>query len=166
MVGALILAGVLASQAVQSPPSPALAPGDVPVSIDRIQRALAQESALKLTDGTRFRVEIFGRRPTLAELLGPDFLKGPTLPPAAGMTHQEFLAMVTPPLAQPYGAFTGTDLLQVAITTMLQQWAVQKALDKLRAATTEREREQARREVDEAMDKLRKAREAAGLPHK
>jgi hypothetical protein len=43
---------------------------------------------------------------------------------------------------------------------------VQKALDKLDQAKTERQKEAARKEVDEALAALRKARRDAGLPDK
>jgi hypothetical protein len=165
MLGSLVLASFLAAQAVKTPPPPALSPGDVPVSVDRIQRVLEHDSIFKPTQGTLFRIEVIGHRPTIAEILGPDFFKkGPTPVTGGGMTHQDFLRAVTPQLAQPYAAFTGTDLLQVAATTFLQQWALEKAITKFRTARDERERERARREVEQALAALRRARIAAGLP--
>ena len=41
------------------------------------------------------------RRLTIEDILGPDYLKGP-VPARAGMTHQEFLDMVTPKDYQGY----------------------------------------------------------------
>ena len=165
MVGALVLASLLAAQAVRS--TPALSPDQLPVSVARIQRVLEHEPALKVTqDGTRFHVEVLGRFPTIEEILGPDFLKGPTPATASGMTHQEFLNMVTPQLAQPYAAFTGFDLLQVAATSFLERWALSKAIDKYKSARSEREQAQARKEVEDALAALRKARAAVGLPDK
>jgi hypothetical protein len=52
----------------------------------------------------------------------------------------------------------------VAVTTFLQQWALEKALTKFRTARDERAREEARQEVERALAALRRARIAAGLP--
>jgi hypothetical protein len=52
----------------------------------------------------------------------------------------------------------------VAATSIALQWTLQKAMDKYREARTERAREAARKEVQEALDALRKARRDAGLP--
>src|SRR6476469_948710 len=74
---------------------------ELPVSLDRIQRALAAPPAIDLKEQHPvFRVEVFGRKPTLEEILGERFWVGPV--PYGGMTHQEFLDMNTPKMAQPY----------------------------------------------------------------
>ena len=107
-----------------------------------------------------FRLEVYGRKPTLEDVLGEKFWVGPS--PYGGMTHQEFLEMVTPKLAQPYAGFTGTSLLQVTALTLAEQWALKQAIHKFRSAATDREREAARKEVLDAMADLEKARRAAG----
>src|SRR5690606_34118242 len=76
-------------------PSPQLAPQSitVPVGLERIQRALATSPKLRvapLTNLPVFRVQAFGAKPTIDDILGPDWSKGPA--PYAGMAHQEFLA--------------------------------------------------------------------------
>jgi hypothetical protein len=135
---------------------------DLPVSLDRIQRALSAPPAIDLKEQHPvFRLEVYGRKPTLEDLLGEKFWVGAT--PYGGMTHQEFLDMVTPKLAQPYAGFTGTSLLQVTALTLAEQWALKQAIHKFRSAATDREREAARREVLDAMADLEKARKAAGL---
>src|SRR5690242_19293711 len=69
--------------------------GDLPVSVDRIKKKLAEPTAIKVkTEGTVFRVEVLGRKPTIEDILGPDYLNGPM--PAGAPTHQEFLDLVTP----------------------------------------------------------------------
>ena len=109
-------------------------------------------------------MEIFGRRPTIEDILGRDFLRGPV--PYGGMTHQEFLNMVTPKDVQGYAAFSNKQGLAVAATSVALQWALQKAVQKYHDAKQEREREAARKEVEEALAELRRARRAAGLPDK
>jgi hypothetical protein len=150
--------------APQAPTSVEQVP-DLPVSLDRIQRALSRPPAIRLK-GERvvFRVEILGRKPTIEDILGPDYLKGPV--PAGGMTHQEFLNMVTPKDYQGYAAFSNREGMAVAATSFALQWALQKAIHKFETAKQDREREAARKEVQEALAELEKARAKAGLPPK
>ena len=139
--------------------------GDLPVSLDRIRRALSRPPAIRL-EGQRvvFRVEVLGRKPTIEEILGPDYLKGPV--PYGGMTHQEFLNMVTPKDVQGYAAFNNREAFTVAATSFALQWALQKAIHKYETAKQEREKEAARKEVQDALADLEKARLKAGLPPK
>lgn len=160
-----------AAQAQTPAPAPdkneqsALKPEDLPVSIDRIQRALAAPKPIELKEQHPvFRLEVFGKKPTLEDLLGEKFWIGPT--PYGGMTHQEFLAMVTPKEAQPYAGFTGGYLVAQVGLTLAEQWALKQAMRKLRDAKEEREREAARKEVMDALAALEKARRDAGLDPK
>lgn len=135
----------------------------LPVSVDRIQRKLARTPQIRPSEVTPvFRVEVIGDLPPIEVMLGPDYLVGKT--PAAGMTHQEFLDMVTPPEFRGTAMFTQKEAITVMATSVALQWALQKAVQKYRSATQEREREAARKEVEEALEALDKARAAAGLP--
>jgi hypothetical protein len=135
----------------------------LPVSVDRIQRALAQTPRIRPSEVTPvFRVEVLGKLPPIEVLLGADYLVGKT--PAAGMTHQEFLNMVTPPEFRGTAMFTQGEAMTIMATATLLQWTLQKAVQKYRDATRESEREAARKEVEEALAALDKARTAAGLP--
>jgi hypothetical protein len=141
-------------------------PGELPVSMNRIQRALSRPPAIRL-EGQRiiFRVEVLGRKLTIEDILGPDYLKGP-VQSYGGITHQEFLNMVTPKDVQGYAAFNNREAFTVAATSFALQWALQKAIHKFETAKQEREREAARKEVEEALADLEKARAKAGLPPK
>lgn len=140
-------------------------PEDLPVSLDRIQRALAKPAPIQLKEQSPvFRLEVFGKKPTLEDILGEKFWIGPT--PYGGMTHQEFMTMVTPQLAQPYAGFTGGHLLAEIGLTLAEQWGLKQALRKFRDAREESEREAARKEVMEALAALEQARREAGLPVK
>jgi hypothetical protein len=151
--------------AVAAPSTPALDPDDLPVSVDKIQRALSREPAIRVAEQrTKFRVEVFGRKPTIDEILGPDWARGPV--PYGGMTHQEFLNMVTPQAVQGYAAFDNKEGAMVAVTSFVFQYALAKAIKKFQEAKQERERAEAKREVDEALAALREARRKAGLPDK
>ena len=148
-VAALLIVALLAAQTGAGAPPPAaesqpaangsvaLDPEDLPVDLDRIQRALARPPALKLeTKRPVFRVEVFGRNPTIEDILGPDFLRGPV--PYGGMTHNEFLNMVTPRDVQGYAAFSNKQAVTVAATSFALQWALRQALQKYNDARQER----------------------------
>ena len=144
---------------------PAIKAEDLPVSIERIQRALAAPKPIELKEQHPvFRLEIFGKKPTIEDVLGEKFWIGPT--PYGGMTHQEFMNMVTPQLAQPYAGFTGKYLIAETALTLAEQWALKEAIRKFRDSKEEREREAARKEVLDALAALEKARREAGLADK
>ena len=159
-MSAALLAFALILTAQQPPAPPA---EELPVSLDRIQRALAAPPGAQLKEQHPvFRLEVFGRKPTLEDILGERFWIGPT--PYGGMTHQDYLNMVTPKLAQPYGGFSGGHLVAQALLTLSEQWALKEAIKKFKSAINNREREAARKEVMDALAALEKARRDAGLP--
>lgn len=91
-------------QASQPATPPAQTAPILPVDTSRIREALARPSTVRLDTGRRFHVEVVGERP-LYTGLGPgvDLRYAPV--PRSGMTHQDYLDMVTPrELRQPTGA--------------------------------------------------------------
>jgi hypothetical protein len=145
------------------PPATPVPVEDLPISLDRIQRGIAQPPAIRLQiDRPVFRTEVIGKWPTIEEMLGPDFARGRAN--YGGMTHQEFLNMVTPKDVQGAAAFSNAEAMTVFGTSFALQWILQRALQRYRAAQTEREIEAAKREVDEALRELDRARRKAGLP--
>lgn len=158
----LICAVLLAGPQAAASPAPAEA---LPVSLDRIQRALATKPAIELKEEHPvFRLEVFGKKPTLEDILGEKFWLGPSN--YGSMTHQEFMDKVTPKELRSYGGFTGKSLLQATALTLAEQWALKTAITKFRSALTDHERDAARKEVEEALAALERARAAAGLPPK
>lgn len=139
---------------------------DLPVSLDRIQSALARTPMLRFDREARpvFRVQVFGDKPTIEDILGPDYVPGPV--PHGSLTHQEFLQMVTPKDVQGNAAFSNEEGAVVASTSLLFQWTLQKAIQKFRETQDERERAAARKEVLDALAALEQARTRAGLPKK
>ena len=143
---------------------------ELPVSLDRIQRALSGPAMLQILqpemrDGRPvYRVDVEGTKIDMRTLLSKDALRGAV--PYGGMTHQEFLDMVTPDDVRGYAAFSNAEGVTVAATSIALQWAVLKAIDALKKAKDARAQEAARKEVEEALEALRKARRAAGLPDK
>jgi hypothetical protein len=156
MAAPILFACLLAFQ------QPADPPPELPVSLSRIQRALSAPKPLDLKEQHPvFRLEIFGRTPNIEDLLGDKFWVGAV--PYGGMTHQDFLTMVTPQLAQPYAGFTGKYLVAQTALTLMEQWALKAAIRKFKDASGEHEREAARKEVLDALAALERARRAAGL---
>jgi hypothetical protein len=162
LAAAILLSGQQpAPQAAETPASST----PLPVSLDRIQRALSAPPSIELKEQNPvFRLEVFGRKPTIEDILGERFWIGPT--PYGGMTHQDFLDMVTPQLAQPYAGFSGRYLVAQTLLTLSEQWALKEAIKKFRSASETREREAARKEVMDALAALEKARREAGLTSK
>lgn len=155
----------------QKPADPETPPArELPVSVDRIKDALSRPPAIRLEDSQPvFRVEVIGRKITIEDILGPDYLKGPTPVAGGGPTHQEILDLVTPKDVQGYAAFSNKEAAVVAATSLGFQLAlqgVQKALHKLQEAKAGHDREAARKEVQDALAELEKARVKAGLPPK
>jgi hypothetical protein len=135
---------------------------DLPVPLGRIERALAAPAPLELKEKYPiFRLDIYGTKPTLEDILGEKFWVGPAS--YGGMTHQDFMQMSTPKEMQPYAGFNGKYLVATAALTLAEEWAVKTALHKYRDAKSDHEREAARKEVLDALDQLDKARRAAGL---
>ena len=158
-----LLAGVLVLGLQQADPPGK--PEDLPVSLDRIQRALEGPPPVTLKEEHPvFRLEVYGKKPTIEDLLGEKFWIGPA--PYGGMTHSEFMNMVTPQLAQQYGGFTGKYLVAETALTLTEEWALKQAIHKFRDAKQDRERDAARKEVLDALAALEKARREAGLPDK
>lgn len=134
----------------------------LPVSLDRIERALAAPPPVDFKEQHPvFRLEIYGRKPTLEDILGERFWVGPVA--YGGMTHKEFMEMSTPKEMQPYAGFTGKYLAAEVGLTLAEEWAVKAAIHKLKQAKSDHEREAARKEVVEALAELEKARKAQGL---
>ena len=152
------------------PATPSEPVGELPVSLDHIREALSRPPAIRLEDSQPvFRVEVIGRKITIEDILGPDYLKGPTPVAGGGPTHQEILDLVTPKDVQGYAAFSNKEAAVVAVTSFGFQLALQglqKAIHKFQEAKADRDREAARQEVQDALAELEKARMKAGLPPK
>jgi hypothetical protein len=135
-----------------------------PVSLERIKKALATPGP-KLAqppyqgDLPTFRATIVGHR-----LLLPDFqesLKPGWQPVAPGMLyHAEFMSMVTPAQARPYGAFTGTELLQVAFTTLVNHYAqagVKKGVSAARRLVRSEQQRRIRKQIEAELAAIEEA---------
>ena len=63
-----------------------------------------------------------------------------------------------------YAAFSNGEAFTVAATSFALKWALQRAIHKFETAKADHDREEARKEVQEALAELDRARQRAGLP--
>ncbi len=134
--------------AMQNPPAPAPEADALPVSIPRIQRLLEHAPAIVLEEGQPiFRLQVFGRNPTIEDLLGRKFWLGPA--PYA-MARADFIPTISPPGFQVRIGFNFTPLIVSLIKGV-------------RAAHHAHDARAARAEVAAALADLMKARREAGL---
>jgi hypothetical protein len=137
----------------------------LPVSVDRIRKALEQQPAqplLRLPETPTFRIEIQERN-KLQELLATlDFRGGPT--PAGGLYAAEMQRVMFPsvsnPLVQPYAAFNQPELLTIIIENLVGKYLIGKAFSAISAAERERAEAAAREEVRQTI-----AQYCAGQPN-
>ena len=133
----------------------------LPISLERIGEELERTPVIDL-EALRptFRVQIVAARPRWT--LGIDWLgtEEGFKPPAGTPWHNQYLNMVTPHQARSFGAFEGTDLLQVVGTSFVQALAAGLVTGKIKSAVQARRERLAREEVDAAIAAWKKEREA------
>ena len=170
---ALLFAAILMTTgtAAQEPPAPSASPEpsspaatpqssgqdattkpNLPVSLDRIRKALERQRVqliLKLPDQPTFKIAVQERN-RLQELVATlDFKSGPT--PAGGVYAAEMQRVMFPsvsnPLAQPYAAFNQPELLTIIIENLVGKYLIGKAFSAITAADRARAEAAARDEV-------------------
>ncbi len=124
--------------------------------LGRIRKALETAPTLNLDENQlRYYVRILAQRPDFLDFMkGYDFKNGPTRR-GNPMTHQEFLAMVTPKEMNSSGGITAMETLQFAFTNWLGQSLVKKAIEDLKNAKSEREVQEIRDRIDRELAALR-----------
>ena len=128
------------SQKPAAKPDPKPQDPALPVDIEKIKKALERtDNTIVLDDSQlRFYATVTAKVPTFEDFVGDfDLKNGPV--PRAGMTHQEFLNMVTPKELYSSAGITATEMLQFAITNWAAQQIIKKGLQEIRQARTERE---------------------------
>jgi len=140
--------------------APAVAVPMTPSDLDRIRRSLDMDPALRIDDNQlRFYMEILTRQPTFAEFAkGYDFRYGPTRG-GNPMTHDEFLAMVTPRELNSQIGINARETLEFALTNWLGQTLVKRAFADLQKARTEREIQEIRDRIERELALLKGAAE-------
>jgi hypothetical protein len=152
----------VSSVGVTSPPTPASTPAseastaDLPVSLDRIRDGLAvsaplQESLLKRPT---FKVEVEETH-HLSEVLGTLDLKAGPAPPGGLYGYETQRVMLSslnqPLLMQPYAAFSGGELLTLALEGLMTKYLGGRAMNAVTTADRSRAEAAARAEVAHAI---------------
>ena len=140
------------TQPSNPPPTAAQAAAD----LERVKAQLNRAPVLKLDDDQlRFYVEVIGKQPSIADVIGSyDLMNGPTRR-GARMTHQEFLNMVTPQEFYGSQGIKSYELLQFALTNWLGQQLIKKAIEDIRSANSEREVEEIRARINRELAALK-----------
>ncbi len=146
-----------ATSPASSTPDAAASP-ELPVSLDKIRDALERPAApgqlLKALDKQPdFRVEIREKQ-KLEELIATlDFKGGPT--PAGGVYAAEQRRLlanpVDNPLAQPYAAFSQSELTTILVENLVGRYLATKAASAITKTQREGAEAAARREVEDAI---------------
>lgn len=128
---AVVLVVSMASPDLFAQSTPTAATADLPVSLDRIRKGLEKTPALELVplrreDLPRFYAEVVGTPSFDTFLQNFDLVNGPV--PYGGMTHREFLSMVTPKELYSSAGFGAAEVLQAAIMFKGIEWLARKAV--------------------------------------
>jgi hypothetical protein len=152
----------------QSPPPEAGQPpaqppdsGTLPVSIERIKKALASESTLKLEpdireDIPRFYLEVRGTPDIQTFLEGFDLVNGPV--PGAAPTHADIMQLVTPKELYSQAGFSALEMLTANLSFAAIMYLAQKAFVAMAHAKSERELRQIREQIQRELAELEKAK--------
>ena len=136
-----------------SSPTPAVDVDDLPISVSRIGHQLSQPAPIS-EEITRpmFRIDIVERRAKWfneIEWLPETDRRLPV--PSGTAWHREFMDMVTPQTARPFGQVTGWDLLQLSATSLVEGMTTKSLAQKIKAASARRRAAEASAEVDAAI---------------
>jgi hypothetical protein len=129
---------------------------DLPVSLDRIREGLKKppEQRLKNLDvKPDFSIQI-EEQARIDEIMSKlDFRSGPA--PAGGLygfeQQRRLFNPTDRPLQQPYAAFSGGELITIAIENLMVRYLGGRALNAVSAAERSHAEAQAREEVDQAI---------------
>jgi hypothetical protein len=126
------------------------------VDLRRIKGALEAPVRVRIDDGKiRFYAETVANvGPTFKELsVNFDLRNGPV--PGAGMTHQEFLNMVTPKELYGSGGIKPLETLEWGLVNYVGWWAIRKLYKELSEAKDERRKEEIRKQIDRELAALK-----------
>jgi hypothetical protein len=145
---------------VSSPPTPPATPQDpppaLPVDLQRIKGGLTTPVKIRIDDGKiRFYTETVAHAPISFKALAVNFdlRNGPV--PGAGMTHQEFLTMVTPKELYGSGGIKPLETLEWGLVNHVGWWAIRKLYKELSEAKDEHRKEAIRKQIDRELAALR-----------
>jgi hypothetical protein len=157
VIAALTLSGAPAAAAAAQATQSAQTTPPLPVDVNKIRNAVEQAPTPLLSyDGmkARFYVRVDAKN----QIRFSDFINnfdlrnGPV--PHSGMTHAEFMAMVTPKELYSAAGIKPTEALEMALTGWLAQVLARKAIDEIKKANSSKEVEQIRQRISKELAAL------------
>jgi hypothetical protein len=145
-----------ASSADGGQPSAKDSSGDLPVSLDRIREGLNKDASSGLRNldvKPDFSIQVEEQR-RIDEILSKlDFRSGPA--PGGGLYgYEQQRRLFNPtdrPLQQPYAAFSGGELITIAIENLIAKYLGGRAVNAVTSAERAGAEARARQEVDQAI---------------
>ena len=131
-------------------------PVTLPVDLSRIKDGLTTPVQIRIDDGrVRFYTEVTASKGKSFKELSVNFdLKnGPV--PGAGMTHREFLGMVTPRLRYTSGVKESMEVFAWGLAEQAAWWGIRKLYKELDEAKDERRKKQIQDQIDRELAALR-----------
>ena len=126
-------------------------------ALARIRAGLSRPAAKTITDSQlRFYALIIAKEPTIEQIIGNYDLRYGATRGGNPMTHQEFLAMVTPREMYGSGGIKSYELLQFSLVNWAAQAIVKKGVEALQKARSEREVQEIRARIDRELELLRR----------
>jgi len=139
-----------------APPATQEPPPALPVDLERIKTALERPIRVRIDDGrVRFYTEtVAPGGPSFKEFSKNfDLRFGPV--PGAGMTHQEFLGLVTPKELYGSGGIKPLEMIEWGLVNHVGWWAIRKLYKELSEATDARRIQSIRDQIDRELAALR-----------
>lgn len=183
-LAALLVTAILSAAPAAAQPPQSYAPGtsaspaqdaqatdakplNLPVSLDKIRDALAQPftpSLKGMDERPMFRVEIQERQKIDELLQTLTFKSGPPVPGGIYGYEQQRIAFpaVNNPLMQPYAAFTPGEMMQVTLTSIVEQYLAKKVISGIASAVRSSAEQAAREDVRHAIEDYCAAQPQAG----
>lgn len=128
----------------------------LPIDLKRIKGGLETPARVRIDDGKiRFFAEtVAPSGPSFKELsVNFDLRNGPV--PGAGMTHQEFLGMVTPKELYGSAGIKPLETLEWGLVNYVGWWTVRKLYKELSETVDEHRKDEIRRQIDRELAALR-----------
>lgn len=128
----------------------------IQLDLGRIREGLAQPIPAKRFDDGRLRffAETQEKLPSFEALtFGFDLFNGPV--PGAGMTHQDFLTMVTPKYLNSSGGIRAIETLEWGLVNYAAVWTVKRLYKELSEAKTAMRKRQIQQQIDRELAALK-----------
>ncbi len=149
-------AGLVSRAWAQTSPPPTPPATELSVDLGRIREGLAQPIPAKRFDDGRLRffAQTQEKLPSFKALtFGFNLFHGPV--PGAGMTHQDFLQMVTPKYLNSSGGIRAIETLEWGLVNYAAVWTVKRLYKELSEAKTAIRKREIQQQIDRELAALR-----------